>query len=153
MLARLKKLGIDKTNPDDLTEEEKSKFARLDIEPATLTWNRVLDTNDRYLRSITVGQAPTEKGLTRQTAFDIAVASEVMAVLALSKDIADMRQRLGRMVVATSKAGDPVTAEDVGCAGAMAVLMKDAIKPTLMQTLGRNSCICPRWAIRQYRAR
>ena len=135
MLARLKKLGIDKTNPDDLTDEEKSAFARLDIDPATLTWNRVLDTNDRYLRSITVGQAPTEKGLTRQTAFDIAVASEVMAVLALSKDIADMRQRLGRMVVASSKAGQPITAEDIGCAGAMAVLMKDAIKPTLMQTL------------------
>ncbi len=135
MLARLKKLGIDKTNPDDLTEEEAAKFARLDIDPATLTWNRVLDVNDRYLRSITVGQAPTEKGLTRQTAFDIAVASEVMAVLALSKDLVDMRSRLGRMVVASSKSGDPVTAEDIGCAGAMAVLMKDAIKPTLMQTL------------------
>lgn len=135
MLARLQKLGIHKTEPNDLTEEESSKFARLDIDPATLTWNRVLDTNDRYLRAITVGQADTEKGLTRQTAFDIAVASECMAVLALSKDLADMRARLGRMVVATSKAGDPVTAEDIGCAGAMAVLMKDAIKPTLMQTL------------------
>ena len=135
MLARLKKLGIDNTNPDDLTEEEKAKFARLDIDHATLTWNRVLDVNDRYLRKITVGQAPTEKGLTRETAFDIAVASEVMAVLALSKDLADMRQRLGRMVVASSKAGEPITAEDIGCAGAMAVLMKDAIKPTLMQTL------------------
>ena len=135
MLARLKKLGIEKTNPDDLTDEEKVKFARLDIDPATLTWNRVLDVNDRYLRKITVGQAPTEKGLTRETAFDISVASEVMAVLALSKDLADMRQRLGRMVVASSKSGEPVTAEDVGCAGAMAVLMKDAIKPTLMQTL------------------
>ncbi len=135
MLARLKKLGIDKTNPDDLTEEEAAKFARLDIDPGTITWNRVLDVNDRYLRSITIGQAPTEKGLTRQAAFDIAVASEVMAVLALSKDVADMRSRLGRMVVASSKSGDPVTAEDIGCAGAMAVLMKDAIKPTLMQTL------------------
>jgi methylenetetrahydrofolate dehydrogenase (NADP+)/methenyltetrahydrofolate cyclohydrolase/formyltetrahydrofolate synthetase len=135
MLARLKKLGIDKTDPNTLTDEEKLKFARLDFDLDTITWNRVLDVNDRYLRSITVGQAPTEKGLTRQTAFDIAVASEVMAVLALSKDIADMRERLGRMVVATSKSGDPITAEDVGCAGAMAVLMKDAIKPTLMQTL------------------
>ena len=135
MLARLKKLGIHHTNPNDLTEEERSRFARLDIDPATLTWNRVLDVNDRYLRGITVGKGPAEKGLTRETAFDIAVASEVMAVLALSKDVADMRQRLGRMVVATSKSGDPVTAEDIGCAGAMAVLMKDAIKPTLMQTL------------------
>jgi len=135
MLARLKKLGIEKTNPNDLTDEERTKFARLDFDIDTITWNRVLDVNDRYLRSVTVGQAPTEKGFTRQTAFDIAVASEVMAVLALSKDIVDMRQRLGRMVVATSKSGDPITAEDVGCAGAMAVLMKDAIKPTLMQTL------------------
>lgn len=135
MLARLKKLGIDKTNPADLTEEEAAKFARLDIDPATLTWNRVLDVNDRYLRGITVGKADTEKGLTRETAFDIAVASEVMAVLALAKDLADMRTRLGRMVVASSKAGEPITAEDIGCAGAMAVLMKDAIKPTMMQTL------------------
>ena len=135
MLARLKKLGIDKTNPDDLTEAEAARFARLDIDSATLTWNRVLDVNDRYLRKITIGQAPTEKGLTRETAFDIAVASEVMAVLALSKDLADMRVRLGRMVVASSKAGEPITAEDIGCAGAMAVLMKDAIKPTMMQTL------------------
>jgi methylenetetrahydrofolate dehydrogenase (NADP+)/methenyltetrahydrofolate cyclohydrolase/formyltetrahydrofolate synthetase len=79
--------------------------------------------------------APTEKGHTRETAFDIAVASECMAVLALSTDLADMRQRLGKMVVASSRDGLPVTAEDVGCAGAMAVLMKDAIKPTLMQTL------------------
>ncbi|EAL19472.1 hypothetical protein CNBG4190 [Cryptococcus deneoformans B-3501A] len=135
MIARLHKLGINKTNPSDLTEEEAARFARLDIDPATLTWNRVLDTNDRYLRQITVGQAPTEKGLERKTAFDIAVASECMAVLALSKDLADMRARLGRMVVASSKAGEPITAEDIGCAGAMAVLMKDAIKPTIMQTL------------------
>lgn len=135
MLARLKKLGIEKTNPEDLTEEEASRFARLDIDPKTITWNRVLDVNDRYLRKITVGQAPTEKGHVRDTAFDISVASEVMAVLALSKDLADMRQRLGRMVIGSSRAGDPVTAEDIGCAGAMAVLMKDAIKPTLMQTL------------------
>ncbi|RXK42296.1 methylenetetrahydrofolate dehydrogenase (NADP) [Tremella mesenterica] len=135
MIARLKKLGIDKTNPDDLTDEEISRFARLDMDPETITWNRVVDTNDRYLRSITVGQAPTEKGSTRQTAFDISVASECMAVLALSKDLSDMRTRLGRMVVATSKSGEPITAEDIGCAGAMTVLMKDSIKPTLMQTL------------------
>ncbi|CAK9780867.1 putative folic acid and derivative metabolism-related protein [Cutaneotrichosporon oleaginosum] len=135
MLKRLEKLGINKTNPADLTEEEAARFARLDIDPATITWNRVLDVNDRYLRKITVGQAPTEKGFTRETAFDIAVASEVMAVLALATDVADMRERLGRMVVASSKKGEPITAEDIGCAGAMAVLMKDAIKPTLMQTL------------------
>ncbi len=135
MLDRLARLGINKTNPDDLTPEEVSKFARLDVDPSTITWNRVLDTNDRYLRKITVGQAPTEKNKSRETAFDIAVASECMAVLALSNDLADMRKRLGRMVVASSKSGDAITAEDIGCAGAMAVLMKDAIKPTLMQTL------------------
>ncbi|WWC63588.1 uncharacterized protein I303_106193 [Kwoniella dejecticola CBS 10117] len=135
MLARLHKQGVNKTDPNELTEEEAARFARLDIDPSTLTWNRVLDTNDRYLRQITVGQAPTEKGHERKTAFDIAVASECMAVLALSKDLADMRARLGRMVVASSKSGEPITAEDIGCAGAMAVLMKDAIKPTIMQTL------------------
>ena len=103
MFKRLQKLGITKTNPDDLTEEEYGRFARLDIDPETITWRRVLDVNDRHLRSVTVGQAPTEKGLTRQTGFDISVASECMAILALSSDLADMRERLGRMVVATSQ--------------------------------------------------
>ncbi|KAL1983148.1 hypothetical protein VTN96DRAFT_478 [Rasamsonia emersonii] len=135
MFRRLKKLGIDKTNPDDLTEEEIRRFARLDIDPDTITWRRVLDVNDRHLRGITIGQAPTEKGLTRETAFDISVASECMAILALSNDLADMRERLGRMVIATSKNGDPVTCDDIGVGGALTALMKDAIKPNLMQTL------------------
>merc|ERR1711988_487927 len=93
------------------------------------------DTNDRFLRKITIGQSATEKGLTRETQFDITVASEIMAVLALTTSLADMRERLGKMVVASSKAGDPVTAEDLGVAGALTVLMKDAIRPNLMQTL------------------
>lgn len=135
MFKRLKKLGIDKTNPDDLTEEEISKFARLDVDPETITWKRVLDVNDRLLRGITVGQGPQEKGLTRETGFDITVASECMAVLALSTDLKDMRERLGNMVVASSKAGDPITADDIGIGGALTALMKDAIKPNLMQTL------------------
>ena len=135
MFRRLKKLGIDKTNPDDLTEEEIARFARLDIDPETITWRRVLDVNDRHLRGITVGQAPTEKGLSRETGFDISVASECMAILALSNDLEDMRERLGRMVVATSRAGDPVTCDDIGAGGALAALMKDAIKPNLMQSL------------------
>merc|ERR1712241_573636 len=134
-MKRLKKLGINKTNPDELTEDEIRKFAFLDIDPSTITWQRVLDTNDRYLRKITVGQSPTEKGLTRETQFDITVASEIMAVLALTTSLADMRERLGKMVVASSKCGDPVTAEDLGVAGALTVLMKDAIRPNLMQTL------------------
>ncbi|EIN07373.1 FTHFS-domain-containing protein [Punctularia strigosozonata HHB-11173 SS5] len=135
MFKRLQKLGIDKTDPNDLTPEEINRFARLDIDPETITWNRVLDVNDRYLRKITIGQAPTEQGRTRETGFDISVASEVMAVLALTTGLADMRERLGNMVVATSKRGEPVTADDIGVGGALAVLMKDAIKPNLMQTL------------------
>ena len=135
MFRRLKKLGITKTNPDELTEEEVHRFIRLDIDPDTITWRRVLDVNDRHLRGITVGTAPTEKGMTRETGFDISVASECMAILALSSDLRDMRERLGRMVVATSKRGDPVTCDDIGAGGALAALMKDAIKPNLMQTL------------------
>uniref|UniRef100_A0A8D1CG56 Monofunctional C1-tetrahydrofolate synthase, mitochondrial n=1 Tax=Sus scrofa TaxID=9823 RepID=A0A8D1CG56_PIG len=121
-LARLKKLGINKTDPGTLTEDEMRKFARLDIDPATITWQRVLDTNDRFLRKITAQ-------------FDIAVASEIMAVLALTDSLKDMKERLGRMVVASDKNGQPVTADDLGVTGALTVLMKDAIKPNLMQTL------------------
>jgi methylenetetrahydrofolate dehydrogenase (NADP+)/methenyltetrahydrofolate cyclohydrolase/formyltetrahydrofolate synthetase len=135
MFRRLKKLGIDKTNPDELTEDEIHRFARLDIDPETITWRRVLDVNDRHLRGVTVGTAPTEKGQTRETGFDITVASECMAILALSNSLAEMRERLGRMVVATSRSGDPVTCDDIGAGGALTALMKDAIKPNLMQTL------------------
>lgn len=132
---RLKKLGIEKTNPNDLTAEEVSGFVRLDIDPATITWQRVMDTNDRFLRSITIGQGPLEKGKTRQCQFDITVASEIMAILALTTSLQDMRERLGNMVVASSRAGVPVTADDLGVSGALTVLMKDAIRPNLMQTL------------------
>jgi len=135
MFRRLKKLGIDKTDPNDLTEEEVARFARLDIDPDTITWRRVVDVNDRHLRGVTVGQAATEKGQERNTAFDISVASECMAILALSSDVADLRERLGRMVIGSSKAGEPVTCDDIGAGGALTVLMKDAIKPNLMQTL------------------
>ncbi len=135
MLRRLKKLGIDKTDPAELTDEERARFARLDIDPAAITWRRVVDTNDRFLRDITIGQGPEEKGMTRRTGFDITVASEIMAILALTTDLADMRERMGRIVIGTNKAGEAVTAEDLGAAGAMTVLMADAIKPTLMQSL------------------
>jgi formyltetrahydrofolate synthetase len=135
MLRRLEKLGIDKTDPNDLTPEERSKFVRLDIDPDSITWRRVVDTNDRFLRSITIGEGPAEKGKTRQTGYDITVASEIMAILALTTDLADMRDRFGKIVIGTNKKGEAVTAEDLGAAGAMTVLMKDAIKPTLMQTL------------------
>lgn len=135
MLRRLKRLGIDKTDPNELTEEERGRFVRLDIDPDSITWRRVVDTNDRFLREITIGQGPEEKGRTRRTGFDITVASEIMAILALTTDLADMRERFGRIVIGTNKAGEAITAEDLGVAGAMTVLMKDAIKPTLMQTL------------------
>ncbi|KAJ3168395.1 tetrahydrofolate synthase [Geranomyces variabilis] len=135
MIKRLDKLGITKTDPDSLTLEEKRAFARLDIDKETITWQRVMDTNDRFLRKINVGLGPAEKGYTRETGFDIAVASEVMAVLALTTDLKDMRERLGKMVVASNKDGEPVTADDIGIGGALTVLMKDAIKPNLMQTL------------------
>ncbi|KAF8964689.1 FTHFS-domain-containing protein [Flammula alnicola] len=135
MLKRLKKLGIDKTDPNSLTPEEITRFARLDVDIDTITWNRVLDTNDRFLRKITIGQNPTEQGHERVAGFDIAVASECMAILALTTGLQDMTERLGAMVVATSKQGDPITADDIGVSGALAVLLKDAIKPNLMQTL------------------
>jgi formyltetrahydrofolate synthetase len=135
MLRRLKKLGITKTDPNELTPEERSRWARLDIDPDTITWRRVVDTNDRFLRQITVGQGPEEKGATRVTGFDIAVASEIMAVLALTTSLADMKERFGRMVIGSSRKGEPVTADDIGVTGALMVLMKDAIMPTLMQTI------------------
>ncbi|MDJ0752552.1 MAG: formate--tetrahydrofolate ligase [Ardenticatenaceae bacterium] len=135
MVRRLKKLGIEKTDPDTLTDDEIHRFVRLDIDPDTLTWRRVVDVNDRLMRGITIGTGPKEKGRTRETGVDITVASEIMAILALAADLGDMRERLGRMVVGLSHAGEPITAEDIGCAGALAVLMKEAIKPTLMQTL------------------
>jgi methylenetetrahydrofolate dehydrogenase (NADP+) / methenyltetrahydrofolate cyclohydrolase / formyltetrahydrofolate synthetase len=135
MLGRLKKLGIDKTNPEDLTPEERRKMFRLDIDPDTITIRRVIDTSDRMLRGIVVGKGPKEEGNERDTGFDITVASEIMAILALTTDLADMRRRFGEIVVALSKDGEAVTAEDLGIAGALTVLMRDAIKPNLMQTL------------------
>jgi formyltetrahydrofolate synthetase len=138
MLKRLTKLGISKTDPDELTPEERVQFARLDINPSTITWNRVVDTCDRHLRVIEVGHGPKEKGHVRKTGFDITVASEIMAVLALATSLADMRERLGRMVIGLSNSGQSVTTEDLGVAGALTVLMKDALMPTLMQTVERT---------------
>ncbi|XBW35628.1 hypothetical protein QEN19_001202 [Hanseniaspora menglaensis] len=165
MLKRLTKLKIDKTNPEDFSDEEISRFARLDIDPESITWKRVVDCNDRFLREISIGQAATEKGFVRQTGFDIAVASEIMAILALSNDLDDMRNRIGNMIIGNSKAGDPITCEDIGCAGAVTAIMIDAINPNLMQTLegapvlvhagpfanisiGANSVIADRLALR-----
>src|SRR5215203_1249195 len=107
----------------------------LGIEPHSITWRRVMDVNDRALRHIVAGLGARTDGVPRQTGFDITAASEVMAILALSTSLRDMRSRFGRIVIGTDADGDPVTAEDLKAAGVMAVIMKEAIKPNLMQTL------------------
>lgn len=113
----------------------------LNIDPMTVMWNRVLDTNDRALREIVIGLGGKENGYPRQTGFDMAVASEVMAILALADSLPDLRMRLGRIVVAYTYDGKPVTAKDLKAAGAMTVIMKEAIKPNLVQTLEGQACI------------
>jgi len=106
-----------------------------DLDVHDISWRRVLDVNDRSLRNIVTGLGTAQDGIPRQTGFDITAASEVMAVLALSTSLADLRRRLGRIVVGFDRAGDPVTAEDVRGAGAMAVILRDALQPNLLQTL------------------
>jgi len=135
MAGRLAKLGITETDPDLLTPEQKAKFARLDIDPESVTWRRAVDVNDRMLRGITVGQGPDEKGFELHTNYYISVASELMAILALATSLEDMRDRIAKIVIGQSRSGEPVTADDLGIAGALTVLMKDTIKPNLMQTL------------------
>jgi formate--tetrahydrofolate ligase len=105
------------------------------IDPRGITWRRVLDVNDRSLRNIVSGLGTREDGTPRETGFDITAASEVMAVLALATSLQDLRARFGRIVVGYTAAGDPVTAEELKAAGAMTVIMRDAIKPNLLQTL------------------
>ncbi len=113
----------------------------LNIDPLTIQWNRVVDLNDRCLREIIVGLGGKLNGVPRQTGFDIAVASEVMAILALATDLADLRVRMGRILLAYTYDGKPVTTEDLQVAGAMTVLMKDALKPNLIQSLEGNPAI------------
>jgi formate--tetrahydrofolate ligase len=105
------------------------------IDPHNITWRRVLDVNDRVLRSVIVGLGSKVDGIPRQTGFDITAASEVMAIFALARSVPEMRRRLGRVVVAYTNDGKPVTADDIGGAGAMAVIMRDALRPNLLQTL------------------
>ena len=125
-------LHEDRLSDDGLA---KVGLKRLDIDPYSIIWNRVVDVSDRAIRNVVVGLGTRTDGRPRQSGFDITVASEVMAILALTSDLKDIRQRLGRIIIGTSKAGEPVTAEGLGVAGAMTVLMMDAIKPNLMQTL------------------
>jgi formyltetrahydrofolate synthetase len=135
MIRRLERLGIQERDPEKLSVEDQRRFARLDLDPDQVSWRRVTDVNDRFLRVTTTGQGPAEKGMTRETGFDIAVASECMAILALATDLPNYRDRLRDIVVGYSRAGVPVTCDDIGCAGAMLALLRDTLEPTLMQTL------------------
>lgn len=110
----------------------------LDIDPQSILWPRVLDVNDRVLRDIVVGLGGRPDGVPRQTSFDITAASEVMAILALAAGYDDLRARLGRIVVGSNRSGDPITADHLHAGGAMAVLMRDALMPNLMQTSAGN---------------
>ena len=107
----------------------------LGIDPLTVSWRRCVDINDRALRDIVVGLGGKANGYARQTGFDITAASEVMAIVAVARDVFDLRERLGAITVAQTFDGEPVTAEDLKAGGAMTVLLKEAIKPNLVQTL------------------
>jgi methylenetetrahydrofolate dehydrogenase (NADP+)/methenyltetrahydrofolate cyclohydrolase/formyltetrahydrofolate synthetase len=143
MRKRLAKLGIESERPSDLSDEDKERMFRLNIDPYSIQWRRVVDVSDAALRNITIGLGQKSDGPTRQTGYDITVASEIMAALALCSDLADLRERMGRIIIGTSNPGgqrakgsvEPITAEDLNVAGAMTVLLKEAIMPNLMQTL------------------
>jgi formyltetrahydrofolate synthetase len=113
----------------------KRDIPKLNIDPYSISWNRVVDLNDRALRNIVSGLGELADGPVRQSGFDITVASELMAVLALATDLRDLRKRIGRIVVANDGSGKPVTTEDLGVAGAATVLLRDALWPNLLQTI------------------
>ena len=125
----------------------------LGIDPRTITWRRVLDVNDRALRNIVIGLGARADGVPRQTGFDITAASEVMVILALTTSLQDMRERMGRIVVGYTYDGEPVTAEQLKAAGAMTALMRDAVKPNLLQTLENTAGARARRPVRQHRDR
>jgi methylenetetrahydrofolate dehydrogenase (NADP+)/methenyltetrahydrofolate cyclohydrolase/formyltetrahydrofolate synthetase len=143
MRKRLEKLGIESKKPSDLSDEDKERMFRLNIDPDSVQWRRVVDVSDAALRNIVVGMGGTNNGVVRETGYDITVASEIMAALAMCSDLADLRERMGRIIIGTSRPGglrakrqvEPITAEDLNVAGAMTVLLKDAIMPNMMQTL------------------
>ncbi len=114
---------------------------RLGIDTDKIFWRRVMDVNDRPLRNVTIGVGGGTNGVERATGFDITAASEIMAILALAGSYADLRARIGRIVVALTKAGKPVTTEDLKVAGAMAAILKDALKPNLVQTIENTPCL------------
>ncbi len=113
----------------------------LDIDVKNITWKRCVDMNDRQLRNIVDGLGGRMQGMPREDGFDITVASEIMAVLCLASDLMDLKARLARIIVGYNRAGDPITAHDLKAEGAMTVLLKDAIRPNLVQTLEHNPAI------------
>jgi methylenetetrahydrofolate dehydrogenase (NADP+)/methenyltetrahydrofolate cyclohydrolase/formyltetrahydrofolate synthetase len=143
MRKRLEKLGIESERPSDLSDEDKERMFRLNIDPYSIQWRRVVDVSDAALRNIVLGLGTVNDGIPREAGYDITVASEIMAALALCSGLADLRERMGRIIIGTSQKGglryprdvEPITAEDLNVAGAMTVLLKDAIMPNLMQTL------------------
>ena len=118
-----------------------SKTRSLNIDPRTVVWKRVLDMNDRALRDIVVGLGGTGNGIPRQDGFNITAASEIMAILCMSKDIADLKERIGNIFVGYTMDRKPIYARDLNAQGSMALLLKDAIKPNLVQTLENNPAI------------
>ena len=144
MRKRLDKLGIESEKPSDLSDEDKGRMFRLNIDPYSIQWNRVVDVSDKALRDIVIGLGGQGNADPRETGYDITVASEIMAALGMTTGLADLRERMGRIIIGTSSTGGqphvqrpvrPITAEDLNVAGAMTVLLKDAIKPNMMQTL------------------
>jgi formate--tetrahydrofolate ligase len=110
------------------------------LDPTQISWRRSLDMNDRHLRNIITGLGGKTHGIPRETGFDIVAASEIMAIMGMATSLRDLRRRVGAITVGYSESGEPVTAETMGCAGAMTVLLKDALKPNLIQTLEGQPC-------------
>jgi methylenetetrahydrofolate dehydrogenase (NADP+)/methenyltetrahydrofolate cyclohydrolase/formyltetrahydrofolate synthetase len=135
MRKRLAKLGIQSEKPSDLSDEDKERMFRLDIDPYAIQWRRVVDVSDASLRNIIIGLGTINDGRPREAGYDITVASEIMAALALCSGLNDLRERMGRIIIGTNRKGEPITAEDLNVAGALTVLLKEAIMPNLMQTL------------------
>lgn len=135
MRRRLQKLGIQSERPSDLSDRDRERMFRLDIDPYSIQWRRVVDISDASLRNIICGLGTENDGMPRQAGYDITVASEIMAALALCSGLGDLRERMGRIIIGTNKKDEPIMAEDLNVAGAMTVLLKDAIMPNLMQTL------------------
>jgi methylenetetrahydrofolate dehydrogenase (NADP+)/methenyltetrahydrofolate cyclohydrolase/formyltetrahydrofolate synthetase len=135
MRKRLAKLGIQSEKPSDLSDEDKERMFRLDIDPYAIQWRRVVDVSDASLRNIIIGLGTINDGRPREAGYDITVASEIMAALALCSSLNDLRERMGRIIIGTNRKGEPITAEDLNVAGALTVLLKEAIMPNLMQTL------------------